>query len=119
LVLPVILSSDGSGQEEQVSGGGEIGGIEELVAREVEAVEFLAEEMRAGIAARYAGLMVAARNSLPRDQVMGVIQSLKAQRNAELAQVKAKAAEVLQSRIRAALAAHRARQWKPSPEAKP
>ncbi len=113
-----LLSAGGSWRDMASGGGDGMEDIDRLIESEVADMDILVEDMRAEITARYAGFMVAARNSLPRDQIMGAIQVLKAQRNAELAEVKANAAKALQRRIKAVLEARRATRRPRPPELK-
>lgn len=89
--------------------------IDDLIGHEVAEMEGLIDEMRAEIISRYAGFMIAARKTVPRGELMGVIAALKAQRNGELARAKAMAAEVLSKRIKARLEERRATRRGPRP----
>lgn len=89
--------------------------IDDLIGHEVAEMEGLIEEMRAEIISRYAGYMIAARKTVPRNEIMGVIAALKAERNGELARAKAMAAEVLSKRIRDRLEERRAMRRGPRP----
>ena len=82
-------------------------------------MEAFTEDMRAEIITRYAGYMIAARKTVPRGEIMGVIAALKARRNAELAEVKATAAKALQKRIKDRLEARRVMRRRRPPGAGP
>jgi hypothetical protein len=101
---PVSSSLDAGGQ---LAGAGYDSELANLLAVIADDVQRLAAGMCQAITAEYAGKIAHARQSLPRDQVAGVIAALKAQRQAALAVAHQSAAVELAGRREAAIRAHR------------